>query len=184
MKPTNLPHFWPLFAVLLIYLPLLISWGGRNECKPTQNSCQVWVSCAPAPPAAPTLMNQTLWVYPERIGTPTSFSRYSWDTSLGWSSWSFTQGLDRSVVRATFDLEFCRLSQVFSLWNHQLWWEIANGKFYGANPHFAVSIRSAWMSFLECTEDPAKVIHLLTREIPFPALQKKKIPSPQNSASQ
>lgn len=115
-----------------------------------------------------------VWVYPERIGTPTSFSRYSWDTSPGCSSWSFTQGLDRSVVRATCDLEFCRLSQVFSLWNRQLWREIANGKFYGANPHFDVSIRSAWMSFLECTEDPAKVIHLLTREIPFPALQKKK----------
>lgn len=68
-KATNLPRFWLLFSVFLMYLPLFISWGGRNGCKHTQSICQVWVSSAAAPAVAPKLMNQRVWVYPKRIGT-------------------------------------------------------------------------------------------------------------------
>lgn len=52
---------------------------------------------------------------------------------------------DWSMVRTTFDLEFCRVPHVLALWNRQLWWEISNGEFYGAKEHFTISIRSAWM---------------------------------------
>lgn len=50
---------------------------------------------------------------PWELAQTTSFIRYSWNTSPGGSSWSFTQGLSWSMVRATFRFEFCTVSQVF-----------------------------------------------------------------------
>lgn len=104
-KAANLPHFWPLISVFFIYLPLLISWGGRDGCKHAQNRCQVWgmLCCSPS---SGTHMDE-----PNNLG----LSKENWHSHIfqqillgNFSSWSFTQGLDWSMVRATLHLEFCK----------------------------------------------------------------------------
>lgn len=59
--------------------------------------------------------------------------------------------MDWSMVRTTLGLEFCRVPQVLPLWNHQLWWEISDGKFYRAKAHFAISIKSSCVVELSWT---------------------------------
>lgn len=185
-KATNLPHFWPLFSAFLINFLLLISWGGRNESKHTEKSCQLWVSSAPAPPVAPTLMNQTVWVYAKRIGTTTSFSRFSWETSLeaphGFSLKDWTGPcLDQHLPLSLAEYLKFFLSEIISYDR-----KLLMGNFTGEIPHSIVSRRSGWV-FLNAQGTLLKS-HICLQET-FPSLlyrkknQKNKSLSPKFSFS-